>query len=236
MITLRPERERGRAEHGWLSARHTFSFADYYDPRQMGFRALRVLNEDRVQPGHGFPAHGHRDMEILTWVLEGELRHGDSLGGEGGVIRPGDVQLISAGTGVVHSEANPSATQPVHLLQIWIEPAGRGGKPAYAQRHLPEPERRGRLRVVAAPEARAAAEEALGLRQDAWVLTTLLEAGAAVRHELRPGRHAWVQVARGAVLLNGHALSAGAGAAASAETHLDLVAREAAELLVFDLA
>ncbi|MBI3271237.1 MAG: pirin family protein [Planctomycetes bacterium] len=252
MITVRPARERGHAEHGWLSARHTFSFAGYYDPDHTGFRALRVLNEDRVEAGHGFPSHGHRDMEILTYVLEGELAHTDSLGGSS-VLRPGDVQLISAGTGVVHGEANPSSTRPVHLLQIWLLPERTGLTPTYAQQAFSEAERRGRLRVLAtrggaAGErshgrlgAAAAAGEghaatALDLHQDATVYAALLEPGMTVSHRVGPGRHAWLQVARGAVRLNGRALSAGDGAGASEEALLAIAAQEPSEVLLFDLA
>ena len=212
MLTIRGAGARGHADHGWLDTRHTFSFADYHDPAHMGFRSLRVINEDRVQPGAGFPTHGHRDMEILTWVLAGALEHRDSLG-TGSVIRPGDAQRMSAGTGVMHSEYNASATEPVHFLQVWILPERRGLAPGYEQRHFAAGERRGHLRLIASREA-----------------------GQAVTHGLAAGRHAWVQVARGALTLNGRALEAGDGAAVSDEPALTLVAREPAEVLVFDLA
>jgi redox-sensitive bicupin YhaK (pirin superfamily) len=232
MMVLRPAAKRGHADHGWLDTWHTFSFSDYYDQRWMGFRALRVINDDRVQPGTGFPTHGHRDMEIITYVLSGALAHKDSTGG-GGVIRPGDVQRMSAGTGVRHSEFNASTTEPVHLLQIWIEPAERGLAPSYEQRTYPVEERRGRLRLVAAPDG---AEGACTIHQDARVYATVLEAGEKVSHPLARDRHAWVHVARGTVSLDGTTLGAGDGLALSAEPGLTLEAREPAEVLLFDLA
>jgi hypothetical protein len=232
MITVRRAHERGHASRGWLESYHTFSFADYYDPRQMGFRALRVINEDWIEPGRGFPSHPHRDMEILTYVLEGALEHRDSLG-TGSVIRPGDVQRMSAGTGIVHSEKNASASEPVHLLQIWLLPEREGIEPGYEQRHFPAPERRNRLRLLAARDGR---EGALTIHQDVDLYATMLEPGREVSHRLRPGRHAWLQVARGAGTLNGVALQAGDGAAVSDEEALTLVATEPAEVLLFDLA
>lgn len=232
MITLRRSAERGRFDHGWLDTRHTFSFADYRDPAHMGFRALRVINEDVVAPGEGFPTHGHRDMEILTYILEGALEHKDSLG-SGSVIRPGDVQRMSAGKGVQHSEFNPDAQRPVHLLQIWILPDRSGLQPEYEEKHFPEAERRGVLRLVASREGRAGS---LRIHQDADVLAGLLAPGDRAVHELRPGRHAWVQLARGRLRLNGQELRAGDGAALSDEPTLELEALEEAELLVFDLA
>ena len=232
MITLRPSSERGRFDHGWLQTHHTFSFADYRDPAHMGFRSLRVINEDLVAPGQGFPTHGHRDMEILTYILEGALEHKDSLG-SGSVIRPGDVQRMSAGKGVLHSEFNPDAERPVHLLQIWILPDRSGLQPEYEEKHFPEEARRGVLRLVASKEGR---EGSLRIHQDAAVLAGLLGVGDRVVHELGDGRHAWVQLARGRVRLNGRELAAGDGAAVSQEPALELEALEDAELLVFDLA
>jgi redox-sensitive bicupin YhaK (pirin superfamily) len=231
MIIARPAAERGHADHGWLDTRHTFSFADYHDPRWMGFRVLRVINEDRVQPGAGFPTHGHRDMEILSYVLSGALAHEDSTGG-GGVIRPGDVQRMTAGTGVRHSEFNASKTEPVHFLQVWIEPARRSLPPGYEQRAYPLAERRGRLRLVAAPDG---ADGACTIHQDARVYATVLEPGEVVTHALAPGRHAWVHVARGAVTLDGAAMTHGDGAGVRDEPTLTLAARQPSEVLLFDL-
>ena len=231
MIRIRRSGERGRAEHGWLSSRHTFSFADYHDPEQMGFRDLRVINEDRVQPGKGFGTHAHRDMEILTWVLAGALEHRDSLG-NGSTIRPGDAQRMSAGTGVTHSEYNPSPGEPVHFLQIWILPAQPGIPPSYEQKHFPEAERRNVLRLLASPDAR---DGSVRIHQDAAVHAALLDPGNSVRHGLGPGRHAWVQVARGAVDVAGSALHAGDGAALGDETAVELTAREPSEVVLFDL-
>jgi hypothetical protein len=231
VIRVRPSGERGHADHGWLDTRHTFSFADHRDPRHMGFRDLRVINEDRVAPSQGFATHGHRDMEIVTWVLAGALEHRDSLG-NGSVIRPGDAQRMSAGTGVTHSEVNPSAEEPVHLLQIWILPERAGLPPSYDQRHFAEAERRNRLRLVAARDGR---DGAVTLHQDAAIHAALLDAGAEVERALAPGRHAWLQVARGAVDLNGVRLAAGDGAAASDEPRLRIAAREPCELLLIDL-
>jgi redox-sensitive bicupin YhaK (pirin superfamily) len=232
MITIRPAEARGHFDHGWLDTRHTFSFADYYDPSHMGFRGLRVLNEDRVQPGQGFPTHGHRDMEIVSYVLEGALEHKDSMG-TGSVIRPGDVQRMSAGTGVLHSEFNHSTREVVHFLQIWILPATRGLEPSYEQRHFAESEKRGRLRLIA---SRDGADGSVTIHHDARVYATVLGPGQSVTHPLGAGRHAWAQIARGAVTLNGTALRQGDGAAASREPALTLAATEPAEVLVFDLA
>jgi quercetin 2,3-dioxygenase len=232
MIAVRRSEDRGHARHGWLESRHTFSFADYHDPKHMGFRDLRVINEDRVAPGEGFGKHSHHDMEIVSYVIEGALAHSDSLG-NGSTIRPGDVQRMSAGTGVTHSEHNPSETEPVHFLQIWILP-DRGGVPAsYEQRHFTREERAGRLRLVASHDGR---EGSVRLHQDVALFAGLLAPGATVTHALLPGRHAWVQVVRGAVTANGAPLEAGDGAAVSEEAALELAAREAAEVLVFDLA
>jgi redox-sensitive bicupin YhaK (pirin superfamily) len=234
MITVRRSDERGHFDHGWLDTRHTFSFASYYDPEQMGFRALRVINEDVVLGGQGFDTHGHRDMEILTYVLSGALAHRDSSGG-GGEIRNGEVQRMSAGTGIRHSEFNASPSEPVHFLQVWLLPDRPGHRPSYEQQEFAAGERRGRLRLVASPDG---AEGSTTIHQDARVYATLLADGQAVEHELAPGRHAWVQVARGAVEVNGTRLSQGDGAAVSHERLLRLIGRGAgeAELLVFDLA
>ena len=232
MITVRPSGERGRSELGWLSSRHTFSFADYLDPRHMGFRSLRVVNDDRVQPGAGFPTHGHRDMEIVTYVVEGALEHKDSMG-TGSVIRPGEVQRMTAGTGVTHSEYNASRTEPVHFLQIWILPERQGLAPGYEQRAFPGAEMQGRLRLVASRDGR---EGSVTVHQDVQVLAARLAAGDEAVHRLAPGRHAWLQVVHGALALNGTTLATGDGAVVSDETRLALVAREPAELLLFDLS
>ena len=232
MITVRRSAERGLAELGWLTSRHTFSFGSYHDPRHMGFRALRVINDDWIAPGAGFDPHGHRDMEIVTYVLEGALEHNDSLG-TGSVIRPGEVQRMSAGTGITHSEYNHSPTEPVHLLQIWIVPETAGLSPGYEQRPVPLAEKRRRLRLVASRDGR---DGSVTIHQDAALYAAVLEAGEAVSHGAKPGRHAWLHVARGAVDLNGHALEEGDGAAASDEERIDIAAREDAEILLFDLA
>ena len=232
MIAVRPAAERGHADHGWLDTRHTFSFASYHDPRHMGFRSLRVINEDRVQPAEGFGTHAHRDMEILTWVLEGALEHKDSMG-NGSVIRPGDLQRMSAGTGVTHSEFNPSREAPVHFLQIWLLPRERGLPPGYEQKRFRQEARRGRLRLIASGDGR---EGAVTIHQDADVWTALLQPGESVRHALAPGRYAWLHVARGAVTLNGSTLGAGDGAAVSDEAALEITGAARAEVLLFDLA
>src|SRR5919206_3542495 len=213
MITIRRAGERGHADHGWLDTWHTFSFADYYDPAHMGFRALRVINEDRVQPGQGFGTHGHREMEIVTYVLEGELGHRDSIG-HGSTIRPGEVQRMTAGTGVLHSEMNASRDQPVHFLQIWILPDRAGHAPSYEQKAFPEGERRGKLRLVAAPDG---SDGSVRIHQDARLYLGLLGPGERASHPLAPGRAAWVQVARGEATVNGQALRAGDGAAIEGE-------------------
>ncbi len=231
MIKSRKAGERGHFDHGWLDTYHTFSFADYHDPEHMGFRTLRVLNDDRVAPGHGFPTHGHQDMEILTYVLEGALEHKDSLG-TGSVIRPGDVQRMSAGTGVMHSEFNPSNAEPLHLLQIWIMPAKRGIAPSYEEKTFTDQEKQNRLRLVASSDGR---DGSVTLNTDASVHVGLIDSGREVAHELRPGRHAWVQVARGTVTLNGQELAEGDGAAVQAEPALRIAAKQPAEVLVFDL-
>ena len=231
MIAIRPARDRGHFDHGWLDTFHTFSFSEYWDEKFMGWGPLRVINEDRVQPGRGFPTHGHRDMEIITYVLAGALEHRDSLG-TGSVIRPGDVQRMSAGTGVRHSEYNPSPTEPLHLLQIWIEPRAHGIPPGYEQKTFIEADRRGRLCLVASPDG---TNGSVTIHQDARVFVTALDRGTDVKHALGPGRRAWVQVVRGALTLNGSALVAGDGAAVSDEASLTIGGREDAEALVFDL-
>lgn len=232
MIAVRPAAERGHADHGWLDTRHTFSFASYHDPRHMGFRSLRVINEDRVKPGEGFGTHAHRDMEILTWVLEGALGHKDSMG-NGSVIRPGDLQRMSAGTGVTHSEFNPSPEAGVHFLQIWLLPRERGLPPGYEQKHFTQQARRGRLRLIAAGDGRGGA---VTIHQDADLWTALLQPNESVRHSLASGRYAWLHVARGAVSLNGSTLGAGDGAAVSDEAALEIAGAARAEVLLFDLA
>jgi redox-sensitive bicupin YhaK (pirin superfamily) len=232
MITVRKAQERGHARHGWLESYHTFSFAGYHDPKHMGFRDLRVINEDRVQPRQGFGTHSHRDMEIVSYVLEGALEHKDSLG-TGSVIRPGDVQRMSAGTGVSHSEFNHSAHELVHFLQIWILPEREGLAPSYEQKHFPAVERQGQLRLVASPDAR---DGSVRIHQDVELYASLLRSGESVAHTLRPGRHAWLQLARGHGELNGVPLEAGDGAAVSGEASLQLSGARDAEVLLFDLA
>jgi redox-sensitive bicupin YhaK (pirin superfamily) len=231
MIKKRPAGERGGGNHGWLDTRHTFSFNDYYDPDHMGFRVLRVINEDRVQPGQGFGTHGHRDMEIISYVLEGELGHKDSLG-HGSVLRPGEFQRMTAGTGIRHSEFNPSAAELVHFYQIWIMPDRPGHQPSYDQKLFPAAERQGTLRLVASPDGR---EGSLTIHQDAEVYLTSLESGQQVTHPLRPGRFAWLQVLRGAAELNGLALTAGDGASVSEESSLAVTSAGPAEVMLFDL-
>ncbi|MGA2222247.1 MAG: pirin family protein [Verrucomicrobiia bacterium] len=232
MIKIRPGRERGHADHGWLDTYHTFSFADYYDPKHMGFRSLRVINEDRVEPGQGFGAHPHRDMEIITYVLEGALEHKDSLG-TGSVIRPGDVQRMSAGTGITHSEFNHSRMELVHFLQIWILPERKSLKPGYEQKTFSAQDKRGQLRLLA---ARNGHNGTVTVHQDMALYAALLSAGEKVTHSLERGRHAWLQVTRGAVMLNGEKLNAGDGAAISEEQSLEIEAAAESEILLFDLA
>jgi redox-sensitive bicupin YhaK (pirin superfamily) len=231
MITLRRSAERGYADHGWLRSFHSFSFADYYDPRHMGFGPLRVINEDRIAPGTGFGMHGHRDMEIVSYVLAGELAHKDSLG-NGSVIRPGDVQRMSAGTGVRHSEFNHAQDRETHFLQIWIEPAVSGITPSYEQKHFGDAEKRGRLRLVAAPDG---ADGAVTIHQDARVYAGLFDGDESAEIALAPGRRGYVHVARGAITVNGYALAAGDAAMIAAEPSVTLRAGKAAEVLVFDL-
>jgi redox-sensitive bicupin YhaK (pirin superfamily) len=232
MLTLRPASARGLADHGWLVSRHSFSFADYHDPAHMGFRALRVINEDRVSPARGFGTHGHRDMEIVSYVLEGKLGHQDSLG-TGSVIEPGDVQRMSAGTGVRHSEMNPSPGDPVHFLQIWLIPSKNGIAPSYEQKTFTDAEKRGRLRLVASPDGH---DGSVTIHTDAHLYAGLFDGEESAALELAPGRHAWVQVARGAIELNGQKMVAGDGAALSGETSLVLRGGVNSEVLVFDLA
>ncbi|MBV8266750.1 MAG: pirin family protein [Planctomycetaceae bacterium] len=231
MIAVRRASERGHGQHGWLDTYHTFSFNDYYDQQYMGFRVLRVINEDRVEAGQGFGIHGHRDMEIISYVLEGALGHKDSLG-NGSVLRPGEFQCMTAGTGIRHSEFNPSDSEPVHFYQIWLLPDRQGLAPSYDQRAFPEDERRGRLRVVASPDGR---DGSLTIHQDAEVLLTSLAAGERVTHELAPGRHAWLQVLRGSVQLNEVPLATSDGAAVSDEPSLTVLATEPCEVMLFDL-
>jgi redox-sensitive bicupin YhaK (pirin superfamily) len=232
MITLRKSNERGTGRHGWLTTHHTFSFANYYDPKQMGFRTLRVINEDTVAPGRGFGAHQHSDMEIISIVLEGALAHKDSTGSDG-VLRRGEVQRMSAGSGVVHSEFNGSETEPVHFFQIWIEPAKDGITPGYEQKLFPDEERRNRLRILAAP---GSPDGAVDIHQDARLYGSLLEGGAKVEHELAAERGAWIQVAKGTLDVNGTTLTAGDGAAIENESKLAITAKDDAEFLLFDLA
>ena len=232
MIRIRPARERGHANHGWLDTYHTFSFGDYYDPQHTQFRSLRVMNEDIVQPGRGFGTHPHRDMEIVTSVLEGALEHKDSMG-NGEVLRPGEFQRMSAGTGITHSEFNPSDTEPVHLYQMWILPERKGIEPSYEQTRFPEEQRRNRLRLVA---SRDAADGSLRIHQDARILLGTIDADEQVTHPLADGRHAWLQVLRGVVSLNGHELNASDGAAISEERQLTIRTLVGADLMLFDLA
>ena len=231
MITIRKSDDRGRANHGWLDTHFTFSFADYFDPEHVQFRTLRVMNDDRVAGGGGFPMHPHADMEIVTYVLEGALQHKDSMG-NGSVIKPGDVQYMSAGTGVTHSEFNASKTEPVHLYQIWMFPEKKGLKPVYDQKNFSEAEKRGKLRLLASPDGR---DGSVKIRQDNELYATVLGEGESVKHTLKPERHAYVQVARGSVTLNGKALETGDGAAISAEKAVELTGVKDAEVLLFDL-
>jgi len=233
MISVRKSADRGSFDHGWLKTHHTFSFAGYHDPRHVRFRALRVINEDWIGPGRGFGEHPHENMEILTYVLEGALAHRDSLG-TGSVIRPGELQRMSAGTGITHSEANPSESEPVHLYQIWLFPDRHGHAPSYEQRAFPEAERLNRLRLVASPDGE---DGSLTIHQDARLYLGALEPGKSVAHPIAAGRHAWLQVARGEVSLNGVTLGEGDGAAVNDESLLSIATSDApAEVLLFDLA
>ena len=232
MINRRPAEERGRTRTDWLDGRHTFSFNRYYDSRWSGFRDLLVINEDRVAPAAGFPPHSHSDMEIITYIISGALEHRDSMGNTS-VIKPGELQRMSAGTGVTHSEFNPSPDEPTHLLQIWITPEREGIQPSYEQREFPSEEARGRLRLIA---SRAGRDGSVTLHQDAEVYGASLGEGEDVVHELRGGRHAWVQVVKGSVAVGGVELKAGDGAAVSEEERLSIRASEPSEILLFDLA
>jgi len=232
MISARKSADRGHTEAGWLDSRHSFSFGDYYDPDQMGFRTLRVINEDRVRPGAGFPTHGHRDMEIITYILEGALEHKDSLG-TGSVIRPGEAQRMSAGAGITHSEFNHSKTEPVHFLQIWITPATIGIAPGYEQKTIDDAKAHGGFAPVGSP---GGGDRAVKIHQDAALSVAKLERGQTVAIDLKKGRHGWVQVARGAVTVNGIPLEQGDGAAISDEVKVTIVANAPAEVLFFDLA
>lgn len=233
MIAILKSSERGHFDHGWLDTYHSFSFGDYHDPQRMGYRALRVINEDRVAPGQGFGMHRHRDMEIVTWVLEGALEHKDSLG-HGEILRPGEAQRMTAGTGILHSEFNPSRTDPVHLLQIWILPDRRGHEPGYEQKRFPAETWSDRLGLIASPDGR---DGSVTIHQDASIYVGRLREGGTVEHALAPGRHAWVQVARGSGAVNGQAVSQGDAAAIEDESSVRLKAgdREGAEFLLFDL-
>jgi redox-sensitive bicupin YhaK (pirin superfamily) len=233
MITIRPARDRGMANFGWLDSRHTFSFGNYYDPNHMGFASLRVINEDKVAPGQGFGTHGHRDMEIISYVLDGALEHKDSLG-TGSVIRPGDVQRMSAGTGIRHSEFNASNHEPVHFLQIWILPEAAGIEPGYEQIHVAPDQKRGQLRLIGSPNGQ---DGSVTIHQDARLYATVLAEAESVTHPLAAGRGAWVQVVRGAITLNGEALTAGDGAAVTDTPSLTLTGTAPdTEVLLFDLA
>lgn len=232
MITIRKSEERGHINHGWLNTYHTFSFDKYYDPRHMGFGSLRVINEDRVAPGHGFPKHSHRDMEIITYILEGGLAHEDSMG-NGSVIKPGEVQRMTAGTGVAHSEANPSPSEAVHLLQIWIMPNARGLTPGYEQKMFSDEAKQGKLVLIASQNGR---EGSVTINQDTNVYATKLEAGQNVTHTIGGDRKVWVQVARGSVRVNDVDLQQGDGAAVTDETSVKIEGREPAEILLFDMS
>lgn len=232
MIEIRKSQERGHADHGWLDSYHTFSFADYHDPNHMQFGNLRVINEDRVQPGQGFGTHGHRDMEIISYVLEGALEHKDSMG-NGSIIRPGDVQRMSAGTGVTHSEFNASHSELVHFLQIWILPKSTGLTPGYEQKHFVLDDKRNQLRLVASPDGR---NGSVTIRQDVYLYACVLEENGCVAHALGPSRRAYVHVARGCGEVNGHALQAGDGARITGEPIISSKGAPGAEVLIFDMA
>jgi redox-sensitive bicupin YhaK (pirin superfamily) len=231
MITIRKADERGHFDFGWLNTYHTFSFGDYYDPKHTRFGTLRVINEDFVQPNHGFPTHGHRDMEIVTYILQGALEHRDSMG-TGSIIRRGDAQRMSAGTGVTHSEANPSRDEPVHLLQIWIFPREQGTQPDYEEKKFSDDEKRNRLRLIVSPDG---SEGSVHIHQDARIFASLLDQGQQVEHALADGRDAWLQVAAGSVSVNDNPLKQGDGAGIRKESKITITADEAAEVLLFDL-
>ena len=232
MLTLRRAEERGHANHGWLDTHHTFSFADYYDPKFSGFGALRVINDDTVAAGAGFQPHSHRDMEIISYVLTGALEHKDSLG-NGSVIRPGEVQLMSAGTGVTHSEYNASRESPVHFLQIWLQPSHQGLPPGYEQKHFSDADKHARLRLIGSPDG---AEGSVRIHQDARVFATLLESGSTVIHPIALGRKVWVHVARGQANVAGVSINAGDGIAIENDEQISISSDEAGELLLFDVA
>jgi redox-sensitive bicupin YhaK (pirin superfamily) len=232
MLSVLPSAQRGHTQAGWLDSHHTFSFGEFYNPRQMGFRDLRVINEDRVEPGQGFGTHPHRDMEIISYVLEGALQHKDSMG-TGSMIEPGDVQRMSAGSGVLHSEFNASKSEGVHFLQIWIQPEKKGIPPSYEQKHFSEEDRRGRFRLIVSPDAK---DGSIAVHQNMSLYSGLLNAGDKVEQALAASRHAWVQVVRGAVRVNGQAVGVGDGVAVSDETKIQVEATESAEVLLFDLA
>jgi quercetin 2,3-dioxygenase len=232
MIVVRQAEERGHANHGWLNTYHTFSFANYYDPNYLGFRSLRVINEDRVTAGAGFGTHGHKDMEIITYVLDGALEHKDSIG-TGSIIQPGEVQRMSAGTGILHSEFNPSQTDSVHFLQIWILPDRKDLKPSYEQQKFELEKTPGELKLIASPNGR---DESVTVHQDMNLYAGILDTGDRISYSLTPKRHAWIQVAKGAILVNGNLLDTSDGAAISEETELTIEAKEKAEILLFDLA
>ncbi|WP_019498194.1 pirin family protein [Pseudanabaena sp. PCC 6802] len=232
MLTLRKAEERGHANHGWLDSYHSFSFANYYDPAHMGFRSLRVINQDRVRGGMGFGTHPHRDMEIISYVLEGALEHKDSMG-NGSIIAPGEVQRLTAGTGITHSEFNHSKTEQVHFLQIWILPDRQNLQPSYEQKNFTVEQKRDRLLLIASNDGR---NGSVTVNQDLNLYATVLSNGAEVTHTVKPGRHAWVQVARGEALLNGQPMKAGDGAATSQPGELQLIGKDDAEVLIFDLA
>jgi hypothetical protein len=231
MIRVRKAGDRGHADHGWLDTHHTFSFADYYDPDQMGFRALRVINEDRVRPGAGFPTHGHRDMEIVTYILDGAIAHRDSSGG-GGTIRPGEIQRMSAGTGIVHAEFNASASETCHLLQIWIMPSKRGIAPSYEQKTIDPGSVRNHFARIAAPEPR---ETEVRLMQDAEIWAAKLDAGVEAIHALAKGRKAWLQVAKGEVRVSGETVKAGDAAVITDQDQIAVRSMQPSEMLLFDL-
>ncbi|GAO37347.1 quercetin 2,3-dioxygenase [Sulfuricella sp. T08] len=232
MIIIRKAQERGHADHGWLNTWHTFSFADYYDPEQMGYSSLRVINDDRVAGGGGFPTHPHRDMEIVTYVLSGALEHKDSMG-NGTVIRPGEVQRMSAGTGIRHSEFNASPSEEVHLLQIWIMPDRSGLTPSYEQKFFDDAKKLGKLRLVASPDG---SDGSVTIHQDAKLYASLIDPGHPAEHALLPGRRAYLHVARGSASLNGEVLEAGDGARIESESKIRLESNSSAEILLFDLA
>ncbi|MDF1743787.1 MAG: pirin family protein [Gimesia sp.] len=231
MLKIRKANERGHADHGWLNAFHTFSFSSYHDPNHMQFRSLRVMNEDRVQPGQGFGTHPHRDMEIVTYVLEGALEHKDSMG-NGEVLHAGEFQRMSAGLGITHSEFNPSLSDPVHLYQIWLLPASKGIEPSYEQKRFADEEQHNQLRLVASPTAE---QGSLHIHQDVRIFLSKIDAEATVTHDLTNGRHAWLQVLRGSISLNGEGLETSDGAAVSEENLLTMQATSDAEVMLFDL-